>query len=66
MPDKEPQDICGVDMDPEEPGHYICDEPATNKFPHHSCGMHHGSQIDCETVANLMAIDAQLWSYANG
>jgi hypothetical protein len=56
--------ICGVDMYPEEPGHYICDEPAKNRFPHHSCGLHHSDEIDCDTVAGLIAIDEQLLSYA--
>jgi hypothetical protein len=57
---------CGIDMSgEEEPGHYICDEPA-DQYPHClQCGQHHDrAVIDCETLAFMMEADDQMLRYA--
>jgi hypothetical protein len=59
---------CGIDYSPEdEPGHYICDEPVDDRWPHcMMCHTHHKADASCIEVEAMRAADEQLLRYANG
>lgn len=61
-------DICGLDMYPEEPGHYVCEEQRPFRLPHcMECHVHHHPDpavVTCDQVEQMMAADEALWRYA--
>jgi hypothetical protein len=59
---------CGIDYGPDdEPGHYVCDVPADDRWPHcMKCHIHHKEDMDCEVVEAMMGADEDLLRYAVG
>jgi len=57
---------CQVDLEPSQPGRYICDEPLREEYPHHDeCGLHHTPGANCDDVAEMMAVDQELMRWAH-
>ena len=62
VPEADHPTACGVDLDPTEPGHYICDD--VSGLPHHDCGYHHSPDWSCKDTWEAMAADEALMRYA--